>query len=86
MEVLVIAASSFRHGPDPGDRPNWTKMQTQRNQIVKMPSDLALDSTSGGDLASTWVVKLEVHAELQITRKTDCKLLVANDDNYALAA
>jgi len=27
-----------------------------------------------------------VHAELQITRKTDCKLLVANDDNYALAA
>jgi len=27
----------------------------------------------GGDQASTWVVKLEVHAELQTTRKTDCK-------------
>jgi hypothetical protein len=40
----------------------------------------------GGDLASTRVVKPKVHAELQITRKTDCKLLVANDDNYALAA
>ena len=40
----------------------------------------------GGDLASTRVAKPEVHAELQITRKTDCKLLVANDDNYALAA
>ena len=40
----------------------------------------------GGALDSTWVMKPEVHAELQITRKTDCKLLVANDDNYALAA
>jgi hypothetical protein len=40
----------------------------------------------GGDLASTRVMKPEVHAELQTTRKTDCKLLVANDDNYALAA
>jgi len=29
----------------------------------------------GGDLASTWVVKPEVHAELQLTRKTDCKKL-----------
>ena len=40
----------------------------------------------GGDLDSTWVAKPEVHAELQTTRKTDCKTLVANDDNYALAA
>jgi hypothetical protein len=40
----------------------------------------------GGDLASTRVMKPEVHAELQTTRKTDCKTLVANDDNYALAA
>ena len=40
----------------------------------------------GGDLASTRVVQPKVHAELQIPRKTDCKLLVANDDNYALAA
>ena len=40
----------------------------------------------GGDLASTRVVQPKVHAELQISRKTDCKLLVANDDNYALAA
>ena len=41
---------------------------------------------NGGDLDSTWVAKPEVHAELQTTRKTDCKTLVANDDNYALAA
>ena len=39
-----------------------------------------------GRLASTWVAKPEVHAEVQIPRKTVCKLLVANDDNYALAA
>jgi hypothetical protein len=40
----------------------------------------------GGDLASTWVAKPEVHAEVQSPRKTLCKLIVANDDNYALAA
>ena len=40
----------------------------------------------GGDMASTWVAKPEVHAEVQVPRKTVCKLLVANDDNYALAA
>jgi len=51
-------------------------------ESVKIPLREAL----GGDLASTWVVKPEVHAELQSTRKTVCKLLVANDDNYALAA
>ena len=46
----------------------------------------ACSKPHGGDLASTRVAKPKVHAELQITRKTDCKLLVANDDNYALAA
>jgi len=35
---------------------------------------------------STWVLKLRVHAEVQVPRKTVCKTLVANDDNYALAA
>jgi hypothetical protein len=30
--------------------------------------------------------KPEVHAEVQSPRKTLCKLIVANDDNYALAA
>jgi len=65
------------------DRPVLPEIfRTDRNQTVRIASD----SYQGGDLASTWVVKLEVHAELQITRKTDCKLLVANDDNYALAA
>ena len=47
---------------------------------------LVFPAHSGGDLASTWVVQPKVHAELQSTRKTVCKLLVANDDNYALAA
>jgi len=45
-----------------------------------------ISKTNGGDLDSTWVAKPEVHAEPQTTRKTDCKTLVANDDNYALAA
>ncbi len=43
-------------------------------------------SSKGGDLASTWVTKPKVHAEVQSPRKSLCKLLVANDDNYALAA
>src|SRR3569623_216631 len=43
-------------------------------------------TTTGGDKVSTWVAKPEVHAEVQFPRKTDCKLIVANDDNYALAA
>jgi hypothetical protein len=37
-------------------------------------------------MASTCVAKPGVHAEVQGPRKTLCKLLVANDDNYALAA
>lgn len=40
----------------------------------------------GGDLASTWVAKPEVHAEVRVPRKTVRKCIVANDDNYALAA
>ena len=57
-----------------------------------MLGNLSADSVNsamldlGGDLDSTGVAKPEVHAELQTTRKTDCKTLVANDDNYALAA
>jgi len=43
-------------------------------------------SSNGGDLASTWVAKPKVHAEVQCPRKTHCKTIVANDDNYALAA
>lgn len=41
----------------------------------------------GGDLASTQVAKPEVHAEVQsnLVKQTDLKI-VANDDNYALAA
>ena len=34
------------------------ELKTDWNQIGRMPSDLKLDDTSGGDLASTWVVKL----------------------------
>ncbi len=40
----------------------------------------------GGDMASTCVAKPQVHVEVQVPRKTVCKLIVANDDNYALAA
>ena len=43
-------------------------------------------SISGGDMVSTCVAKLQVHAEVQVPRKTVCKLIVANDDNFALAA
>lgn len=43
--------------------------------------------TFGGDLASTWVTKPKVHAEyFSSSRKTDWKIIVANDNNYALAA
>ena len=56
------------------------------NQCCQKDSKQVHYANFGGDLDSTWVMKPEVHAELQITRKTDCKTLVANDDNYALAA
>ena len=46
----------------------------------------SLEFTFGGDLASTRVTKPEVHAEVQDPRKSFCKIIVANDDNYALAA
>lgn len=39
--------------------------------------------TDGGDLASTWVTKPEVHAEDVVGLvKNRCKLIVANDDNF----
>ena len=38
-------------------------------------------------MASTWVTKPEVHAEdTDILVKNSVTLIVANDDNYALAA
>jgi hypothetical protein len=42
----------------------------------------------GGDLDSTWVKKPEVHAERVVTLvKKSLQLdIVANDENYALAA
>ena len=42
----------------------------------------------GGDLASTWVTKHEVHAERVVTLvKQSLQLdIVANNENYALAA
>lgn len=67
------------------ERPLAAILLTYRHSLNKQVESRS-NVLPGGDLDSTWVVKLEVHAELQITRKTDCKLLVANDDNYALAA
>ena len=61
-------------------------MAPKGTDAVKKTQNGYTTQAFGGDLDSTWVMKPEVHAELQITRKTDCKLLVANDDNYALAA
>ena len=52
---------------------------TESDRTLKLP-------ISGGDMVSTCVAKLQVHAEVQVPRKTVCKLIVANDDNYALAA
>ena len=41
----------------------------------------------GGVLASTWIGRTLGHAEQTASLvKPCCKLLVANDDNYALAA
>jgi hypothetical protein len=39
-----------------------------------------------GRPVSTWVAKLQGRTEVQVPRKTICKLIVANQDNYALAA
>ena len=42
---------------------------------------------SGGDLDSTWVTKPEVHAEdAAFLVNPAANVIVANDDNYALAA
>jgi hypothetical protein len=65
-----------------GGATGWHPAGTRKRCWCKIP----LLETSGGDLDSTRVMKPKVHAELQTTRKTDCKTLVANDDNYALAA
>ena len=53
-----------------------------RNLSPLILSELIL----GGDLVSTWVAKPEVHAEVRVPRKTVRNSIVANDDNYALAA
>jgi len=37
----------------------------------------------GGDLASTWVAKPEVHAENENSRKTTQLNTNANDENFA---
>jgi hypothetical protein len=38
-------------------------------------------------MVSTWITKSEVHVEdADLPRKKVCKIIVANDDNYALAA
>jgi hypothetical protein len=37
---------------------------------------------SGGDLASTWVAKPEVHAENENSRKKDSININANDANF----
>lgn len=45
---------------------------------------LYLKSTEiGGDLASTWVAKPEVHAENENSRKSDSININANDENFA---
>lgn len=38
---------------------------------------------NGGDLASTRVAKPEVHAENEISRKSDSININANDENFA---
>lgn len=48
---------------------------------------LSLFLTRGGDMASTWVAKPEVHAEdVTILVKNVANVIVANDETYALAA
>jgi hypothetical protein len=46
-----------------------------------------MTDTIGGDMASTWMMKPEVHAEdAAVLVKPAVNSIVANDDNYALAA
>ncbi len=51
-----------------------------------LPASALHPERFGGDMASTWVAKPAVHAEVRLPRKSIAKLIVANDDNYALAA
>jgi hypothetical protein len=44
---------------------------------------LCYNRIEGGDLASTWVAKLEVHAEHENTRKKTRLNINANDENFA---
>ena len=48
---------------------------------------MSVNTALGGDLASTGVTKPEVHAEYSVflVKQTELKI-VANDNNYALAA
>ena len=44
-------------------------------------------SSYGGDMASTWVAKPSVHVEVvKFLLNPVTTVIVANDDNYALAA
>ena len=58
--------------------------------LKKMTSNAMLyilQKTMGATLASTWVTKPEVHAEdTDSLANPSVTLIVANDDNYALAA
>lgn len=65
------------------------KVRSSVNTFMLRQGDGVLPSPDsfGGVLASTQIAKPEVHAEVAITLvKQVVTLIVANDDNYALAA
>ena len=50
------------------------------------PTEVCFAGFSWGRPVSTWVVNLEVRTELQCRSLNTLQIIVANDDNYALAA
>jgi hypothetical protein len=50
------------------------------------PNEVFFAGTLWGRPVSTWVVNLEVRTEVQCPSLNTLQIIVANDDNYALAA
>ena len=53
---------------------------------VHVKDEVFFASTLWGRPVSTWVVNLEVRTEVQCPSLIPLQIIVANEDNYALAA
>jgi hypothetical protein len=67
---------------------SWAKCSQAATAIsdVRTPNEVFFAGTLWGRPVSTWVVNLEVRTEVQCPSLNTLQIIVANDDNYALAA